>query len=149
MCNVTKESDVKAAVDGTVKHFGKLSASVACAGVAWPMLTLSSRDEMDTDRFKQVIDINVMGSLYVAKYASVAISKNQPIDGERGVMLFVSSVAAEEGQRGQIAYSASKGAINALMLPMARDLGRYGIRVAAIAPGIFATPMGAKIKKEV
>ena len=86
-----------------------------------------------------------MGSVYMAKYAAVAMAKNTPVDGERGVILFVSSVAAEEGQRGQIAYGASKGAINGIVLPMARDLGRYGIRAAAIAPGIFATPMGAKM----
>ena len=78
----------------------------------------------------------------MAKYASVLMSKNKPTDmGERGLLLFVSSVAGEEGQRGQIAYGASKGAINGMMLPMARDLGRHGIRALAIAPGIFATPM--------
>lgn len=150
-CNVTVEEEVKAAVEGTVKHWGKIDAAIASAGVAWPMLTLSSKPdfEMDTGRFKQVLDINVMGSVYVAKYASVAMSKNQPVNGERGVMLFVSSVAAEEGQRGQIAYSASKGAINGLMLPMARDLGKYGIRCVAIAPAMFATPMGAAIQKKV
>ena len=83
-----------------MKHWGKLHAAIACAGVAWPMLTLSSKSAMDTDRFKQVMDINVNGSIYMAKYASVAISKNQPVNGERGVMVFVSSVAGEEGQRG-------------------------------------------------
>ena len=89
--------------------------------------------------------VNVLGSVYLAKYAAVAMSKNKPMNdkGEKGVILFVSSVAAEEGQRGQVAYSASKGAINGMVLPMARDLGRYGIRVAAIAPGIFSSPMSA------
>ena len=84
-----------------------------------------------------------MGSVYVAKYCSIHMSKNKPFNdrGEKGVILFVSSVAAEEGQRGQIAYSASKAALNGLCLPMARDLGRYNIRVAAIAPGIFESPM--------
>ena len=96
-CNVTKEEDVKNAVEGTVKHFGKLNVAIPCAGVAWPMLTLTSKNHLDTDRFKQVMDINVNGSIYVAKYASIAISKNTPVNGERGVMLFVSSVAAEEG----------------------------------------------------
>ena len=80
----------------------------------------------------------------MAKYAAVAMAKNQiKENGERGVIIFVSSIAAEDGQRGMVAYSASKGAINGLVLPMARDLGRYGIRAVAIAPGIFTTPMGA------
>ena len=94
---------------------------------------------------KKIIDINVYGSIYVAKYASVLMAKNEAVNerGEKGVIVLVSSVAAEEGQRGQVAYSASKGAINGMVMPMARDLGRYGIRVAAIAPGIFATPIAA------
>lgn len=82
-------------------HWGKLHVAIACAGVAWPMLTMTSKSTMDTDRFKQVMDINVNGSIYVAKYAAVAISKNPPqipeANGERGLLLFVSSVAAEEG----------------------------------------------------
>ena len=93
--------------------------------------------------FKAVMDINVMGSTYVAKWASLAFSKNQPVNeqGEKGVILFVSSVAGDEGQRGQVAYSASKGAINGMLMPMARDLGRFGIRVLAIAPGTFKSPL--------
>jgi len=150
MCDVTVEDDVKKAVEGTVKHWGKLSVAIACAGVAWPMLTLTSKTLLDTKKFKTVMDINVMGSIHLAKYSSAAMAKNEAAgNGEKGVLLFVSSVAGEEGQRGQIAYSASKGAINGLMLPMARDLGRYGIRCVAIAPGIFATPMGAAMKPEV
>ena len=92
-----------------------------------------------------MLDINLLGSVYVAKYAALAMSKNKALNdkGEKGVILFVSSVAAEEAQRGQPAYGASKGALNGMVLPMARDLGRYGIRVAAIAPGVFVTPMGA------
>ena len=89
--------------------------------------------------------------MYTAKYAAVAISKNKPLNelGERGALLFVSSVAAQEGQRGQVAYGASKGAINGMMLPMARDLGRFGIRAAAIAPGIFKTPMSGHMPEKV
>lgn len=93
--------------------------------------------------FKKAMEINVYGSMYVAKYAAIAMSKNQPVTdrGEKGVIIFVSSVAAEEGQRGQVGYSATKGAINGIVLPMARDLGRFGIRVVSVAPGIFETPM--------
>ena len=98
-CDVTKEEDVKNAIDGTVKHFGAIHVALACAGVAWPMLTMSSKAMLDTKKFKQVVDINLYGSVYVAKYASVAMSKNKPFNdrGEKGVILFVSSVAAEEG----------------------------------------------------
>ena len=79
------------------------------------------------------------------------MSKNKPLneEGERGALLFVSSVAAQEAQRGQLAYGSSKGAINGMMMPMARDLGRFGIRAAAIAPGIFATPMGAAMPEKI
>ena len=85
-----------------MKHWGTIHAALACAGVAWPGLTLTSKSLLDTERFKQVIEINVYGSIYVAKYASAVMAKNQPINdrGEKGVLLFVSSVAAEEGQRG-------------------------------------------------
>ena len=144
-CDVTKEEQVKAAIQGTADKWGTIHVALPCAGVAWAMLTLSSKGPMDTEKFKKIVDINVYGSMYVAKYASVIMSKNQPLNdrGEKGVIIFVSSVAAEEGQRGQIAYSATKGAINGIVMPMARDLGKYGIRVAAIAPGIFATPIAA------
>ena len=148
---MTKEEDVKNAVEKTVAIFGTIHAALACAGVAWPVQTLTSKGPLNTSIFEKVIAINVYGSVYMAKYAAVAMSKNEPVNdkGEKGVILFVSSVAAEEGQRGQIAYGASKGAMNGIVLPMARDLGRYGIRAAAIAPGIFATPMGAKMPKKV
>ena len=142
-CDVSNEEDVKKAIDITVAEFGTIHAALACAGIATVSPTLSSRGSLDTSLFKKVTEINVYGSVYVAKYAAVAMSKNKPVNdkGEKGVIMFVSSVAAEEGQRGQVGYSASKGAINGLVLPMARDLGKYGIRVAAIAPGIFITPM--------
>ena len=145
-CNVTKEAEVKAATDKCIEVFGTIHAAVACAGVAWVAPTLTSRGPLNTKTFEAVMAINVLGSAYVAKYAAVAMSKNKAVNeqGEKGVILFVSSVAAQEGQRGQVAYGASKGAINGIVLPMARDLGKFNIRVAAIAPGIFATPMGAK-----
>ena len=92
-----------------------------------------------------------MGSVYLAKYASIAMSKNKAVNdrGEKGVILFVSSVAAEEGQRGQAAYSATKGAVNGMVMPMSRDLAKFGIRVLAIAPGIFLTPMANHMPENV
>ena len=86
------------------------------------------------------MEINVMGSIYAAKYVSILMSKMNKGE-EKGVIIFVSSTAADAAQRGQVAYGASKGAIDAITLPMARDLGKYGIRVMAIAPGIFESPL--------
>ena len=101
-CDVTKEEDVKAAIEGTCKHYGTIHVALASAGVAWPMLTYSDKRVLDTKTFKMVVDINLYGSIYVAKYASIAMAKNKPFNdmGERGVIMFVSSVAAEEGQKG-------------------------------------------------
>ena len=150
-CNVTKEEDVKNAIEGTVAHWGAIHVALACAGVAWPMMTLTSKGPADMKIFQNIVNINLMGSMYVAKYASLFMSKNKPVNeqGERGVILFVSSVAAEEGQRGQIAYSATKAALNGLVCPMARDLGKYGIRVVSIAPGIFHTPLADAMSPKV
>ena len=129
-------------MNATVEKWGTIHVALPCAGVAWPIMTLTGKGPFNSEIFRKVIEINVYGSIHVAKYASVIMSKNKPDEnGERGVILFVSSVAGEEGQRGQIAYGASKGAINGLVLPMARDLGRFGIRCVAIAPGIIATPL--------
>ena len=151
VCNVTKEEDVKNAIYGTAKEWGTVHVALACAGVAWPLLTYSPKKELDIETFRKVVDINLWGTIYVAKYASVLMAKNTAVNerGEKGVILFVSSVAAEEGQRGQVAYSATKGALNGMTLPMARDLGKYGIRVAAIAPGIFETPLSGNMPQKV
>mmetsp|Transcript_23180 Transcript_23180/g.16482 ORF Transcript_23180/g.16482 Transcript_23180/m.16482 type:complete len:98 (-) Transcript_23180:187-480(-) len=96
------------------------------------------------DKFRKVFEINVFGTANVVKHAAIAMSKNKPLNdrNEKGVIIMVSSVAADEGQRSMSAYSSTKGAINGLTTPMARDLGRYGIRVLAIAPGVFNTPLG-------
>ena len=101
-CDVTNEEDVKNAIEGTVQAWGAFHVALACAGVAWPMLTYSAKNTMDTKKFKQIVDINLYGTIYVAKYAAVAMAKNVAYNdrGEKGVIMFVSSVAAEEGQRG-------------------------------------------------
>jgi 3-hydroxyacyl-CoA dehydrogenase / 3-hydroxy-2-methylbutyryl-CoA dehydrogenase len=101
-CDVTKESDVKEAIELTVATFGALHVSLACAGVAWPTMTLSSKGSLDMKIFETEVKINLLGSAYVAKYSAVAMSKNTAVNerGEKGLILFVSSVAAEEGQRG-------------------------------------------------
>lgn len=98
-CDVTKEAEVKAAVDKTVQHYGTIHAALACAGIATVTLTLSSRGSLDTQLFIKNTEINVFGSIYVAKYCAIVMSKNKPLNdkGEKGVIMFVSSVAAEEG----------------------------------------------------
>ena len=128
-CNVTKEADVETAVQKTVEKFGALHVALACAGVAWPSMTLTSKGSLDMKSFESLFAINVFGSAYTAKYAAIAMSKNKVVNdlGEKGVIIFVSSVAAEEGQRGQVAYGGSKGAINGMVMPMARDLSKFGI----------------------
>lgn len=133
-CDVTEEEDVKNAVAGAVKRFGTVHAAICSAGVAFPVQTYTDKAPMNTEMFQLVMDINVMGSVYVAKYASIHMAKNKPVSdkGEKGCIIFVSSIAADEGQRGQIAYGASKAALNGMLVPMSRDLGKFGIRVASI-----------------
>ena len=146
-CDVSVESQVKDAIQGTVDEWGTIHVALAAAGVAWAGMTLTSKKTLDMDLFKKLVDINLYGSMYVAKYASQIMAKNAPLNdrGEKGLLLFVSSVAAEEGQRGQVAYAATKGALNGLVLPMARDLGKFNIRCVTIAPGVFQTPIMSAI----
>ena len=143
-CDVTEEESVKNAIEKTVEKFGALHAALASAGLGSAMLTYSeSRGPLNMDHFKRIIEINLYGSVHVAKYAAMYMSKNKPVGDkkEKGVIIFVSSVAAYEGQKGQLVYSASKAALNGMVMPMARDLGKYGIRACAIAPGIMWSPM--------
>ena len=144
--DVTNEKAVKKAIDDTVAHFGALHVAVNCAGVAAVGQTITSKSVMDFSTLKFVTEINVYGTIYVAAHAAKAMSKNEPLNdrGERGVIINVASVAAFEGQRGQVAYSATKGAIAGITMPMARDLGKFGIRVVAIAPGTIMSPMLAQ-----
>lgn len=141
-CDVTKEEDVKNAIDETIKAFGTIHVAIPCAGGGPEVHTLPEGGLLDINLFKFTLDLNLMGAVYVAKYAAAAMAKNEALNdkGEKGVIVFVSSVAAEEGIRGHIAYSASKGALNGMVVPMARDLGRFGVRVLAVAPSIFDTP---------
>ena len=143
--DVTDEDDVKDAIKKTVEHFGALHIAVNCAGIAAVSMTLTSKTVLDFAQVKLATEINLYGTLYVSAYAAQAMSKNKEVNerGERGVIINVASVAAFEGQRGQVPYSATKAAVAGLTLPMARDLGKYGIRVATIAPGVYETPMTA------
>ncbi len=147
--DVTSAELVKKAVDAAVSRFGGLHAAINCAGVGTAARTLSKTGPMDLDLFKHVITVNLVGTFNVCRLASEAISRNTPnADGERGVLINTASIAAFDGQIGQVAYAASKGGIVSMALPMARDLMKNGIRVCTIAPGIFDTPMLALLPDE-
>lgn len=142
--NVTREAEVQAAVDLAWNTFGGLHGVINCAGIAIAQKLLSSRGNHSLEDFNRVLAVNLTGSFLVARIAADAMSQQNPNDqGERGVIINTASVAAFDGQIGQVAYAASKGGIVAMTLPLARELARSGIRVLTIAPGIFKTPMMA------
>ncbi|WP_371224430.1 SDR family NAD(P)-dependent oxidoreductase [Roseovarius sp. 2305UL8-3] len=148
--DVTDEDSVQDSIKIACKAMGKITAAVNCAGIAPAAKTLGRDGPHPLGTFQSVIDINLVGSFNVARLAAAEIAKNDPAsDGARGVIINTASIAAFDGQKGQAAYAASKGGIAGLSLPMARDLQREGIRVMAIAPGIFLTPMLQSLPQEV
>ena len=148
-CDVTSEADGQAVVAKSVS-LGKLMGLVNCAGIASAEKTVGKTGPHNFEAFKRTVTINLIGSFNMIRLAADAMSKNEPeATGERGVMISTASVAAYDGQIGQAAYSASKGGVVGMTLPIARDLARNGIRNMTIAPGIFGTPMMASMPKEV
>ena len=144
--DVTSETAVDAAVAEAVQAMGGLDVAVNCAGVGWPKRLVGRDGPMPGDFFRKVIEINLVGTLLVCKAAAVAMQRNPPSpEGERGVIVMTASVAAFDGQIGQVAYAASKGGVVGMTLPMARDLSSSGIRVVTVAPGLFLTPMMAAL----
>jgi len=142
IANVTEEESVKNAIDETVKQFGGIHIVVNCAGIGSASKTVGRDGAHPLDYFKTVVDINLNGTFNVLRLAAVEMGKNEPnSDGECGVIINTASVAAFDGQIGQAAYSASKGGVVGMTLPIARDLARMGIRINTIAPGIFDTPL--------
>jgi NAD(P)-dependent dehydrogenase (short-subunit alcohol dehydrogenase family) len=142
--DVTSEADVKAAIEAAVKTFGGLHGAINCAGIGTPAKVIGKEGPHSLEAFARVININLIGTFNVIRLAAAAMAEQAPDEnGERGVIVNTSSVASYEGQIGQAAYSASKGGINAMTLPIARELARSGIRVVTIAPGLFDTPMMA------
>jgi NAD(P)-dependent dehydrogenase (short-subunit alcohol dehydrogenase family) len=140
--DVTSEPGVVASVEAAVEAMGGLNVAVSCAGIIGAARVLGREGPMELAFFQKTIDVNLVGSFNVAKAAANVMQHNEPgADGERGVIINTASVAAYEGQIGQAAYSASKGGLVGMTLPMARELARFGIRVMTIAPGIFWTPM--------
>jgi NAD(P)-dependent dehydrogenase (short-subunit alcohol dehydrogenase family) len=143
--DVTDEASVRGAVGTALEHFGGLHGAINCAGVASAEKTLGKRGPHSLASFAKVVQVNLIGTFNVVRLAAEAMATNEPTgaDGERGVIVNTASVAAFDGQVGQVAYAASKGGVVAMTLPVARDLATLGIRVMAIAPGIFDTPMMA------
>jgi NAD(P)-dependent dehydrogenase (short-subunit alcohol dehydrogenase family) len=147
--DVTEAESVQALIDEAVRAFGALHGAISCAGVAIAMKVLSSRGTHDLQAFARVIAVNLTGTFNVVRLAAEAMATNEPdTGGERGVIVSTASVAAYEGQIGQAAYSASKGGVVGMTLPVARELARYGIRVVTIAPGLFDTPMMAGLPEK-
>src|ERR1700739_2880885 len=140
--DVPSEIEVNAAMDAAAAHLGHLNLLVNCAGVVGAGRVLGKNGPMAGEFFTKVIHINLIGTFLCDKAAAALMQKNVPgPDGERGVLIHTSSVAAFEGQIGQAAYSATKAAVAGMTLPIARELARFGIRCVSIAPGIFHTPM--------
>lgn len=148
--DVSDENGVRASIGKAAEFMDGITLAVNCAGVLIPARVLGRDGPAATDSFNKVIQINLVGSFNVTKEAAAVMQANAPTaDGERGVVISTASVAAFEGQIGQASYSASKGGIVGMMLPIARELARFGIRVNTIAPGIFMTPMMAGLPEEV
>ena len=140
--DVTDTESVQSAIDLCLEEFGLLNTVVNCAGIAVVEKTIGKDGAHSLAEFEKAININITGSFNVSRLAALAMEKNKPSSGgERGIIINTASVAAYDGQKGQVAYAASKGGVAAMTLPMARDLAQVGIRVMAIAPGLFMTPM--------
>ncbi len=140
--NVTDADQVSAAVDAAAEADGGLRISVCCAGIGWAQRTASKDGPHDLQLFSNVVQVNLIGTFNVLRLAAASMNGNEPDDGgERGVCVNTASIAAFDGQIGQVAYSASKGGIVGLTLPAARDMASRGIRVVTIAPGLFDTPL--------
>lgn len=149
--DVSDDDSVKKAVETVVARLGAVHVCINCAGIAPAARMVGRNGPMPLADFQRVIQINLIGTFNVMRYAAAQMIQQEPLnaDGERGVIINTASIAAYEGQIGQSAYSASKGGVAAMTLPAAREFSQFGIRVMAIAPGIIATPMMAQMSAEV
>jgi NAD(P)-dependent dehydrogenase (short-subunit alcohol dehydrogenase family) len=147
--DVTDEAAVSAAVERASEADGGLRISVCCAGIGWAERVAHKGGPHNLEFFSNVIKVNLIGTFNVLRFAAASMSKNEPDEeGERGVCVNTASIAAYDGQIGQIAYAASKGGIVGMTLPAARDMASRGVRVATIAPGLFDTPLLAALPEE-
>jgi len=148
--DVTSEADVRQAIQKAVDAFGKINVVINCAGIVNPGKLIGRKGPLPLESFNKVMQLNLVGTLNVIRLAVEQMMNNTPDEeGERGVIINCASIAAFEGQIGQAAYSASKAGIVGMTLPIAREVADYGIRVMAIAPGIFETPMMAGLPSAV
>jgi 3-hydroxyacyl-CoA dehydrogenase/3-hydroxy-2-methylbutyryl-CoA dehydrogenase len=148
--NVTEPEPVQAAIEAAAGAEGGLRISVCCAGIGWAQRTAGKQGPHDLEIFHNVVTVNLVGTFNVLRLAAAAMIENEPDEGgERGVCVNTASIAAFDGQIGQVAYSASKGGIVGLTLPAARDLASRGVRVVTIAPGTFDTPLLAALGAQI
>ena len=148
-CDVRDEGQVQAAVDAAAGRPGGLRICVVCAGTGWAQKIAGSKGPHPLMPFETILAINLVGTFNAWRLAAARMIPNAPDDaGERGVLVGTASIAAFEGQIGQVAYAASKGGVVGMTLPVARDLAQYGIRVNTIAPGLFDTPLLAALPEE-
>ncbi|WP_144393400.1 SDR family NAD(P)-dependent oxidoreductase [Pleionea sediminis] len=148
--DISQEQDVVHAFDKAAEKMGGINLAVGCAGVLGNGRILSKKGPMPAEFFQKVVNINLVGSFLLTREAAKHMQKNEPNDGgERGVIVHTASIAAYEGQFGQVAYSATKSALVGMILPTAREFARDGIRAMAIAPGIFETPMMDGVTDEI
>jgi NAD(P)-dependent dehydrogenase (short-subunit alcohol dehydrogenase family) len=145
VCDVSNESSVEEVVAQGIQQLGEVSGLVACAGILHGERLIGRDALASLESFRKVMEVNVVGTFLLARIAAASILRRidaPTAQGEdNGVLVLTSSIAATEGQVGQVAYAGSKGAVAAMTLPMARELARFGIRVVAVAPGVFETPM--------
>jgi 3-hydroxyacyl-CoA dehydrogenase/3-hydroxy-2-methylbutyryl-CoA dehydrogenase len=148
-CDVTEEEQVTQALDAAVDAFGSVNVCVNCAGIGTAMKTTGKAGPMPLDMFRLTLEVNLVGTFNVTRLAATRMLGNDAgKDGERGVIVNTASVAAYDGQIGQVAYSASKAGVVGMTLPIARDLARDGVRCCTIAPGTFDTPMLSMLPEE-
>ena len=148
--DISKEQDVDNAVDQAVDKFGHINLAVGCAGILGAGKIVSKKGPMPVEYFQKVVDINLIGTFLLTRAAARHMQNNTPdSNNESGVIIHTASIAAFEGQFGQVAYSATKAAIVGMMLPLAREFAKSGIRCMAIAPGMFETPMMANVPDEI
>lgn len=137
------------AIRAVLDRFGRIDVCVNAAGIATPGVITNGTSPLPLDDFRRVIAVNLIGLFDVMRHCVTAMTANEPVDGERGVVINVSSGAWDQGQRGQAAYAASKAGVVGLTLPTARDLARFGVRVVAVAPGLFETAMASGLPEKV
>jgi NAD(P)-dependent dehydrogenase (short-subunit alcohol dehydrogenase family) len=148
--DVTKDEEGQACIGAAISQFDRVHGLISCAGVAAAEKLLGKEKPQPLENFARIVNVNLVGTFNVIRFAADAMRHNEPnAEGERGVIVNTASAAAFDGQIGQAAYAASKGGVVSLSLPLARELARFGIRVCAIAPGLFHTPMMASLPQEI